>query len=389
MNDWLWLVFVLLLAAAASGWWLGWRQGSHRGGRGKGLPGSYFQGLNYLLNEESDKAIEVFLELAEINQETIEIHLALGKLFRRRGEMDKAIRYHKHIISRPGLTAEQRTQALMELGEDYMQAGLLDRAERLFTEVAAHEHDEPGSARQLLSIYQQEKDWPKAIEQARRLGQVDGEHSAHLMSHFHCEIAEVAIEEGDQAQAKQALRQARHHKPESVRARLIEARLAYINEAWEEALALYQSACELDAEALMLSAGAMEAAYHALGRVDEWQLWLEQFAGSTTVLTPALLLARLQAEQDPRLAVQALMVRLEQRPTVRGLEQLMSIVASHHGHLDLVSPQLIGAVMQRLLSEQPRYRCRQCGFSSSTHHWQCPSCRSWSSTRLISGVWGE
>ena len=389
MNEWLWLVFALLFAAAASGWWLGWRQGSQRAGRGKGLPGSYFQGLNYLLNEESDKAIEVFLELAEINQETIEIHLALGKLFRRRGEMDKAIRYHKHIISRPGLTAEQRTQALMELGEDYMQAGLLDRAERLFSEVAAYAHDEPGSARQLLSIYQQEKDWPKAIEQARRLGQVDHEHSAHLMSHFHCEMAEAAIDQGDLAQAKQALRQARHHKPESVRARLIEARLAYLAEHWEEALALYQSACELDPEVLMLSAAHMEAAYRALDRMDEWQAWLEQFATSTTVLTPALLLARLQAEQDPRLAVEVLMARLEQRPTVRGLEQLMRIVANHHGHLDLVSPQLIGEVMQRLLSEQPRYRCRQCGFSSSAHHWQCPSCRSWSSTRLISGVWGE
>lgn len=389
MNEWLWLLFALLLAAAASGWWLGWRQGSRRSGRAKGLPGSYFQGLNYLLNEESDKAIEIFLQLAEIKQETVEIHLALGKLFRRRGEMDKAIRYHKHIISRPGLTAEQRTQALMELGEDYMQAGLLDRAERLFTELSAHEGDEPGSARQLLSIYQQEKDWPKAIEQARRLGGVDREHSAHLMSHFHCEMAEQAIEQGDNAQAKQALRQARHHKPESVRARLIEARLAHMNGAWEEALALYQSACELDAEALMLSAEAMEQAYHALGREDEWQAWLEQFADTTTVLTPALLLARLQAEQDPRLAVHSLMERLEQRPTVRGLEQLMSIVASHHDHLDLVSPQLVGAVMQRLLREQPRYRCRQCGFSSSVHHWQCPSCRSWSSTRLISGVWGE
>lgn len=389
MNDWLLLVFALLLVAAASGWWLGLRQGSHRNSRGKGLPGSYFQGLNYLLNEESDKAIEVFLELAEINQETIEIHLALGKLFRRRGEMDKAIRYHKHIISRPSLTAEQRTQALMELGEDYMQAGLLDRAERLFTEVAAHEYDDPGSARQLLSIYQQEKDWPKAIEQARRLGQVDHEHSAHLMSHFHCEIAEAAIEQGEQAQAKQALRQARHYKPESVRARLIEARLAHMAEAWEEALALYQSACELDPEVLMLSSAHMESAYRALGRAQEWQAWLAQFAASTAVLTPALLLARLQAEQDPRLAVEGLMARLEQRPTVRGLEQLMSIVASHHDHLDLVNPQLIGAVMQRLLSEQPRYRCRQCGFSSSTHHWQCPSCRSWSTTRLISGVWGE
>jgi lipopolysaccharide biosynthesis regulator YciM len=389
MNEWLWLVFALLLVAAASGWWLGWRQGSLRSGRGKGLSGSYFQGLNYLLNEESDKAIEIFLQLAEINQETIEIHLALGKLFRRRGEMDKAIRYHKHIISRPGLTAEQRTQALVELGEDYMQAGLLDRAERLFTELAEHERDEPGSAPQLLAIYQQEKDWSKAIEQARRLGSVDREHSAHLMSHFHCELAERAIEQGDLERAQQALRQARHHKPQSVRARLIEARLAQSVGAWQEALILYQSACELDPEALMLSAAAMEEGYRALGRLEDWQGWLEQFATTTTVLTPVLLLARLQAEQDPRVAVQSLLARLEERPTVRGLEQLMSIVGSHHTNLDLVSPQLIGEVMQRLLREQPRYRCRQCGFSSSTHHWQCPSCRSWSSTRLISGVWGE
>ena len=389
MNHGLWLVFGLLLVAVACGWWLGWRQAQSRRSPSQALSGSYFQGLNYLLNEESDKAIEIFTQLAEINQETVEIHLALGKLFRRRGEMDKAIRYHKHIISRPGLSEGQRTQALVELGEDYLQAGLLDRAERLFSELAEHEIDDCASARPLLNIYQQEKDWPKAIEQARRLGRIDREHSAHLISHFHCELAEQAIELGQLDQARRALRQARQHKPESVRARLIEGRLAMRDGQYADALACFEAACELDAECLVLCAEAMAACHQALGQGEAWQAWLQAFSTRTDLSTPALLLAQLQASQNADEAVQTLLARLEQAPSVRGLEQLMAMLSVEDAPLHLVSPRLISAVTRTLLHGQPRYRCRQCGFSSSTHHWQCPSCRGWSTTRLISGVWGD
>jgi hypothetical protein len=169
------LLLLLLPVAVYFGWWLARAIERRSSGKRKRLfSDQYFQGLNYLLNEQPDKAIQVFLELAEVNQETVETHMALGNLFRRRGEVDRAIRFHQNIIAKHGLQPEQRTQALLELGEDYMRAGLLDRAERLFSELIETDAHTPSALRSLLDIYQQEKDWDKALEQAQRLEQVTG-----------------------------------------------------------------------------------------------------------------------------------------------------------------------------------------------------------------------
>ena len=164
------LLFLLLPVAALSGWVLG-RRGSERtsGARVSELSTSYFRGLNYLLNEQQDKAIEVFLKLAEINRDTVETHLALGNLFRRRGEVDRAIRVHQHLIARPNLSEDEKTVALLELGEDYMRAGLLDRAETLFSDLVAMNAQAPSALKHLIAIYQHERDWDKAIDHARRL----------------------------------------------------------------------------------------------------------------------------------------------------------------------------------------------------------------------------
>ncbi len=139
------------------------------GARVSELSTTYFRGLNYLLNEQQDKAIEVFLQLAEINRDTVETHLALGNLFRRRGEVDRAIRVHQHLIARPNLNEDEKTVALLELGEDYMRAGLLDRAETLFTDLVAMDAQAPSALKHLIAIYQHERDWDKAIDHARRL----------------------------------------------------------------------------------------------------------------------------------------------------------------------------------------------------------------------------
>src|SRR6187455_821489 len=169
MTEFFWL-FLLLPVAAASGWLAGRLGGERKGGaRVSRLSNTYFRGLNYLLNEQQDKAIEVFLKLAEINRDTVETHLALGNLFRRRGEVDRAIRVHQHLIARPNLSQEEKTVALLELGEDYMRAGLLDRAETLFTDLVAMDAQVPSALRHLIGIYQHEKDWGKAIDHARRL----------------------------------------------------------------------------------------------------------------------------------------------------------------------------------------------------------------------------
>ena len=386
----LFLLFLLLPIAAASGWYLARRQSARRNQkRASSFSSNYFRGLNYLLNEQPDKAIEVFLKLVEVNPDTVETHLALGSLFRRRGEMDKAIRFHKHIITRPGLTDEQRAQALMELGEDYMQAGLLDRAEYLFSDLLDHDDSHIRPVRQLLDIYQQEKDWEKAIEQARRLRHFEGEKSAALIASFHCELARQALDEGDEEGARRSLRQARRYDADNPRAHLIQAELAAGDEEWVDAASHYRQACEFDPDCLSFAFDDALEAHRRADRLGEFENWLERLIERSPMTTAILAVARLKSARDPQAAVAFLLTHLSRRPTVRGLDYLIDLVYRQGASLDEVGPELIQDILQRLLEGQPSYRCEHCGFSGSSWHWLCPSCRRWNTTRAITGVLGE
>ncbi len=382
------LPFLLLPAAAATGWFAARRQDRQRRARATSLSSSYFRGLNHLLNEEPDKAIELFTQLADINRDTVETHLALGKLFRRRGEMDKAIHFHKHIITRPNLTEDQRTQALLELGQDYMRAGLLDRAERLFSELLEHDPQAEVPIRQLLDIYQQEKDWEKAIERARQL-RLPGDTGGKLVAQFYCELAQKALEQEAFDEARQLLRQGRRQDPRSPRPRLLEGDLAWRTGDIAGAARHYQEACELNCDCSLAVLDRIVDAHRQLGRLQELEAWLRAQVEGSGMTTPVLALSHLIAERDPAEAIEFLLGRLSLRPTVRGLEYLMELAPRAGVSLDDIGPDLIRTLMQRLLDGQPRYRCQHCGFSGSTYHWLCPSCRRWNTTRAIGGVLGE
>ncbi len=384
--------FLLLLLPVAIyfGWWLAKsfdRRSSNK--RTQLFSNQYFQGLNYLLNEQPDKAIQVFLELAEVNQDTVETHMALGSLFRRRGEVDRAIRFHQNIIAKPGLEPEQRTQALLELGEDYMRAGLLDRAERLFSELIESDAQTPSALRSLLEIYQQEKDWEKALEQAQRLEQVKGEHMGDMMAQFCCEMAESALSEGDKDAAGRQLRQARRLDPDCIRARFITARMAVSAEDFKTALDAYEDIAELDSNYIPeLLEGYLEAAALA-GQSQRSRRKLDEWAASYKGISLILKLTEFVAdEQGGEEAGKFLVEALTSKPSVRGLDRLIEFKAA--GQLEAAtSDDILKAVTTRLMSRQPAYRCNHCGFSGQTHHWQCPSCKNWGTTKSIHGVLGE
>lgn len=388
MTDY--LPLLLLPLAVYFGWWLSRNYGSRVTKKHNRLfSDQYFQGLNYLLNEQPDKAIQVFLELAEVNQETVETHMALGSLFRRRGEVDRAIRFHQNIIAKAGLEPEQRTQALLELGEDYMRAGLLDRAERLFSELIESDAQTPAALRSLLDIYQQEKDWSKALVQAERLEQVEGVHLGGLMSQFCCELAEQALGAGDRQLARKQLRQARRHDPQCIRARFILARMSKGEDDLDAALAAYEEIADLDVSYLpdlMEEYLAIAAEANALLRAGEkLQAWAVRYQGISLVLKRTEFIA---AEQGPEAAGKYLVEALHTRPSVRGLDRLIEFRAA--GHLPAASSDdILKAVTASLMARQPCYRCSNCGFSGQAHHWQCPSCRRWDTTRTIQGVLGE
>ena len=195
-QDLLWL---LLPLAAASGWYAA-RRDLRRPAAAPVSP-DYFRGINYLLNEQPDKAIEVFTRMLEVNTETVETHLALGGLFRRRGEVERAIRIHQNLIARSTLDAAQRSQALCELAQDYLKAGLLDRAENLFLELAEIPAHLETALRALMAIYEQEKEWHKAIVSARRLALIVDSDLGPLLAQYHCEMGERALQAANLAHA--------------------------------------------------------------------------------------------------------------------------------------------------------------------------------------------
>jgi len=384
------LGLLLLPVAGYFGWWIAKNYG-HRATRRKHqlFSDQYFQGLNYLLNEQPDKAIQVFLELAEVNQDTVETHMALGSLFRRRGEVDRAIRFHQNIIAKSGLEPAQRTQALLELGEDYMRAGLLDRAELLFSELIESDAQTPSALRSLLDIYQQEKDWGKALVQAERLEQVEGAHHGALIAQFCCELAEQALAKDDRQLARKHLRQARRHDPQSIRYLFIQARMAFAKSELEAAMSAYEEIADLDVDYLpdlmddyLEIALKAEAMPRARGKLDEWA---QRYQGISLTLKMTDFISQ---EQGPKAAGEFLVGALHKKPSVRGLDRLIEYRAA--GYLPAeTSDDILKAVTSRLMVRQPGYRCTHCGFSGQTHHWQCPSCRQWGTTRTIQGVLGE
>ena len=388
------MIEILLLALIPAAAWVGWilaksktRRGERK--RNRNFSDRYFKGLNYLLAEQPDKAIAVFIEMAEVTTDTIETHLALGSLFRRRGEVERAIRVHQNIISKPGLEERQKTRALLELGEDYMRAGLFDRAENLFNELIERQSYAPSALRHLLDIYQQEKDWEKALIQAQQLEAVSGEKMGKVMAHFCCELAEADLTRNKLAEARKHLRQARRYFPESIRARLTLARIAQQQEMFTEALDVYEEIAEMDMAYIhdfldayldcAKQADAFPRAHEAM------QKWVEDYDGISLLMA---LTAVIRNEQGLEAATHYLADALTRRPSVQGLDYLIELKLEGGPETES-GDEILRAVAQKLLARQPSYRCTHCGYAGHSHHWQCPSCKNWSTTRIIRGVLGE
>ena len=391
MNNVLALLFFLLPVAAFSGWVLGRRRSERTSGaRVNELSTSYFRGLNYLLNEQQDKAIEVFLKLADINRDTVETHLALGNLFRRRGEVDRAIRVHQHLIARPNLNQDEKTVALLELGEDYMRAGLLDRAETLFTDLVAMDALAPSALKHLIGIYQHERDWNKAIENAQRLQQATGESQGAVIAQFHCELAELARAQGAREDAYVHVADAFAVEPECVRANMIEGHLESAAGHLDAAIHAFERVAELDVDYVPEILSPLLDCYaraQYMQRAEDFLLRVtERYQGVSPVLALAKMYTTTRGEVA---AVEFLNRILRQRPSVRALMALIDMslhTASGEARENFL---ILRDLTRKLVEGKAMYRCTQCGFGAKAHHWQCPSCKNWGTVRPIHGVVGE
>lgn len=385
------LLFLLLPVAALSGWWVGRRGGSEQRGRDcNEIPADYIKGINYLLNEQQDKALDVFIRLLEVDRDTVETHLALGSLFRRRGEVDRAIRVHQNLIARPTLSREQRAQALFELGHDYMRAGVFDRAESLFQELIDSEPHTEHALWQLIGIYQQEKDWDKAIETAHRLEAVSGRRHETLIAQYYCEMAETVRRKGEWARAMKDIRRALAADRNCVRASIIEGDMHLIADNPKLAIRAYRRVEQQDPDFVSETVQALIDCYNRLGRIDEMVEYLhrilERHGGNTIMLALAELERQRGGEAS---AVDFLTGYLKEHPSVRGMHYLIELKLERSRGEERENLQLLKGLTEALLEGKAIYKCHTCGFSGKSLHWQCPSCKQWNTTKPISGLEGE
>lgn len=384
-------VALLLPVAAVSGWYVGRRNGdTSPPAAPRSISSEYFRGINYLLNEQHDKAIEVFVKVLELEDEAIDTHLALGNLFRRRGEVDRAIRVHQNIIARPGLTPVQRAHAMLELGLDYKRSGLLDRAENLFLDLVESEFFTLEALRNLLDIYQQERDWNRALDYAERLEREQGEDTAQLQAQFLCELADEMLREGRDREAESLLARAARADGGCVRANLMRANILISHGEYRRAIGHLKAVESQDPAFLSETIEPLEVCYRALNRRDEFIAYLKQLAEHHLGITPVLTLAELELEQrGPEEAMQVIVDELHARPTVRGVDKLLEYWLAKSAGEAREGFSLVKNFTSRLLEQRFVYKCGSCGFTGRTLHWQCPSCKRWDTVRPIRGLEGE
>ena len=380
--------FLLLPVAAATGWLAGRRGGERKGGaRVSRLSNTYFRGLNYLLNEQQDKAIEVFLQIAAVDKDTVETQFALGHLFRRRGEVDRAIRLHQSLVGRQGLSDEQKTRAVLALGEDYMRAGLLDRAETLFTDLVRMGVLAPQALKHLISIYQAERDWGKAIEHARQYESASGEPMGKLVAQFHCELAEKSRLAGDVEQARRHVAEAYAADSHSVRAGLVEGRLEMAQGNDAAAIRAFERVARHDIEFLPEILEPLLACYERRGEPDRARGFLMEMIEQYPGVSPALALTRiLQRDEGTPAALRFLSSQLRQRPSVRGEAAYIDLSLKDPDNDPAATLRTLKQITEQLLVRTPGYRCQRCGFGTRAHHWQCPGCKSWGSIKPVHGA---
>jgi lipopolysaccharide biosynthesis regulator YciM len=373
----LWYLVVLPLVFAA-GWFGRGFESRARASDNAALPRSYFRGLNLLLNDQHDKAIDAFIEVVKLDPETIELHHALGNLFRRRGEFDRAVRIHTHLLNRADLPARERSRALAELGQDYLKGGLLDRAEDAFTRLIEDRDHRFEALRSLLRIYQMEREWLKAIDCARRLEREAGENHQTAIAHYYCELADAGVARGELDAAQKSIDEALTTDRKSVRALILSGDLAARRGQAEEALQLWRKVEDASRDHLPLIAGKVSAALDALGRRTEAVNWLRRGlldAPSIDLLDAAY--GRVNEWQGPAAAEKLVSEELQRHPSLLGFERLAEArLALNPGDAELAS-------MSKLLSgharKLARYRCGRCGFRTREYHWNCPGCSSWDS----------
>ncbi|WP_368083696.1 lipopolysaccharide assembly protein LapB [Klebsiella michiganensis] len=386
------LLFLLLPVAAAYGWYMGRRsaQQSNQDDASR-LSRDYVTGVNFLLSNQQDKAVDLFLDMLKEDTGTVEAHLTLGNLFRSRGEVDRAIRIHQSLMESASLTYDQRLLAVQQLGRDYMAAGLYDRAEGMFKQLVDETDFRLSALQQLLQIYQATSDWQSAIEVAERLVKLGKEKHRGEIANFWCELALQQMAGNDLDKAMALLKKGAAADRNSARVSIMMGRVWMEKGDYAKAVESLERVIEQDKELVGETLEMLQTCYQQLGKTDEWEAFLRRCAEENTGATADLMLAQILEQREGVDAAQNYVTRqLERHPTMRVFHKLIDyhINEAEEGR----AKESLG-VLRHMVGEQvrskPRYRCQKCGFTAHTLYWHCPSCRSWSTIKPIRGLDGQ
>ncbi|OBT15918.1 lipopolysaccharide assembly protein LapB [Vibrio sp. UCD-FRSSP16_10] len=386
------LLFLLLPIAAAYGWYMGQRSARQESQRHSNqISRQYMHGLNLLLSEQSDKAVDHFIELLQVDDETIDTHLALGNLFRSRGEVDRAIRIHQSLITRTELTIDQKNIALQQLAKDYMVSGFLDRAEKIYEQLVDEPEHKRDALIQLVSIYQQTKEWSNAIHYAGLLVKMGSKKTRINIAHYWCELAISEKAFGKRSKSIQYFKKALSEDSKCVRANISLGRMYMETEEYAKSLRYFESIVDQDIDYVSEVLPNIADCYHHLGQEPELFEFLKLCMDKGAGVSVELMLAQMVAQHEGISVAQTLLTRqLTKNPTMKGFYRLIDY---HAAEAEEGSAKDSLTHLQAMVGEQlkikPHHRCRKCGYSTHALHWHCPSCRSWGSIKPIRGLDGE
>lgn len=380
------LLFLLLPIAAGYGWYMGGRSAKQKyKSESNRLSREYVDGLNFLLSNQKDKAVDLFLDMLKEDSGTLEAHLTLGNLFRSRGEVDRAIRIHQALMESSSLTFEQRLLAIQQLGRDYMTAGFYDRAEDMFLQLIDEDDFQQYALQQLIIVYQSTSDWSKAINVATKLVKLGQTKYNKDIAQFFCELAALAIAADDLSKALFYLQKSISADANCARTSLMFGRVLMAQGNYVKAVQYLRQILNQDKAFIGEALPFIKECYQHLDQEDELKQFLKQCVETDSGNAAELMLADIIEKQTGRDAAQYYIYReLVKHPNLKGFYRLMDyhLADAENGRAKeslLLLRNMVGEQVKAI----PNYRCERCGFTVNSIYWLCPACRSWATIKPI------
>jgi len=386
------LLFLLLPVAMAYGWFMGRNSIKQKDQTIKqNLSIKYSTGLNYLLSNQKDKAIDSLLDALKVEDDSVEAHFAMANLFRKRGELDRALKVHEHLVRHGNLPTKDKQQAVFELGKDFLSAGLYDRAEKMFNKLLKSKDYDLKSLIYLLQIFQSTKDWHQGINHKKLIVKLNDKRLLHTLANFYCEQATTAFEQDKFIDVIELLEQALQLDPNSCRANWLMAKIYANHKQYELACKCYQAIYQQDKEFFPDVIVQMHQCYLDLDSEDDFFKFIkkvyDETGGSSALIS---YLSYVETKHGNKKAQEFLLLALKRRPTIRGFKHFVKMQMNQtEENVNNASLDLIKELITEYLKIKHRYSCRSCGFNSSTHYWSCPSCHEWEQLKPFIGLEGE